>query len=283
MSKAIAVLGMHRSGTSAVARGLQALSVYLGDDLLPAQPENPTGYWEDKQIVDINERVLAALRLRWDDAAPIDPREFERWRLGGLQREAIRYLERRFLSQPLWGFKDPRTMRLLPFWRRILRETRVEDAYVLVIRNPFSVAASLYARQEMDLETAQRLWLVYDVPFLHLLSEKPLVVVDYDLLMQDPRGQLERIARKLQIPETANSASEIEHFANDFLDVVLRHSVFSESDIDTSTDVGLLTRRAYVVLYELALDARQADQEFWHAWKRIETSCRTRLGWPDTE
>jgi hypothetical protein len=135
----------------------------------------------------------------------------------------------------------------------------------------------------MDLETAQRLWLVYDIPFLHLLADKPLVVVDYDLLMQDPRGQMERIARKLEIPENKNTAAEVDDFADHFLDVELRHSLFSESDIDTATDVGLLTRRAYVVLYELALDTRQPDHDFWQAWKRIETSCRTRLGWPDTE
>jgi hypothetical protein len=171
---------------------------------MPAQPENPTGYWEDKNIVEINERVLKALRLRWDDVAPIDPREFERWGLGGLQREAMRYLERHFVSQPLWGFKDPRTMRLLPFWRRIFHDTKVDDAYVLVIRNPFSVAASLFARQEMDVETAQRLWLIYDVPFLHQLAEKPLVVVDYDLLMQDPRTPT---ARSSISPRTSSTSS----------------------------------------------------------------------------
>ena len=60
-SRAVLLLGMHRSGTSVVARGLQALSVYLGDDFLDKQPENPTGYWEDKGIVDLNERVLDEL------------------------------------------------------------------------------------------------------------------------------------------------------------------------------------------------------------------------------
>ena len=60
-SRAIVVVGMHRSGTSAVVRGLKALSVFLGRNFLDAQPENPTGYWEDKGIVELNERVLKAL------------------------------------------------------------------------------------------------------------------------------------------------------------------------------------------------------------------------------
>ena len=109
---------MHRSGTSAIARGLGALSVYLGNDFLDAQPENPTGYWEDKGIVALNERLLGALGLKWDDTSAIDRRAFERRRVRALRRDAIRYLNRTFTSTPLWGFKDPRTIRVLPFWQR---------------------------------------------------------------------------------------------------------------------------------------------------------------------
>jgi hypothetical protein len=241
-SRAIAVIGMHRSGTSAVARGLKALSVYLGSNFLDAQPENPTGYWEDKGIVELNERVLKALRLTWDGVAPIARRSFGGWRMWRLRREARRYLRRSFIEEPLWGFKDPRTLRLLPFWLRVLHESDVNDAYVLVIRNPSSVAASLFKRQGMQLETAQRLWLVYTLPYLEELASKPMVVVDYDLLMGDPRGQLERIARKLQLTATTG---DVENF---------------------TCEVGRLTRDAYTLLYEVAADRRDVDRDFWSAW-----------------
>lgn len=278
-SRAVAVIGMHRSGTSAVARGLQALGVYLGSDFLGAQPENPTGYWEDKGIVELNERVLKALRLTWDETAPIDPRAFARWRIGSLRRAAGRHLRRRFLPHPLWGFKDPRTIRLLPFWRRVLRERNVNDAYLLVIRNPASIAASLFARQAMDVETAARLWLVYMVPFLDELAPKPVVVVDYDLFMRDPRAQLERIARRLGLPARE---ADVEHFIHEFLDATLRHTVFSPDEIDTSTETGRFVREAYVLLYELAEERLDPGPAFWSDWKRIQASCRTRLAWPGT-
>jgi O-antigen biosynthesis protein len=271
---------MHRSGTSAVARSLQSLSVYLGNDLYGAHPENPTGYFEDRGIVELDERVLKTLGLRWDDVAPIERRQFFGWQMWRLRREAIRYLRRRFSSQPLWGFKDPRTIRLLPFWLRTLRDCGVEDAYLLVIRNPTSTAASLFARRAMDLETAQRLWLVYMVPFLDELARKPLVVVDYDLLMLDPRGQLKRIARKLGLPEP--DSSEIERFAADFLDAKLRHSFFSSEEIDASTDAGRLARDAFGLLRELAADRAGPDQSFWSAWQRVQSSCRTRLAQAST-
>lgn len=53
---------MHRSGTSAIARGLTTLGVELGDNLMPAaQSNNERGFWEDQEIVDINTDVLDEL------------------------------------------------------------------------------------------------------------------------------------------------------------------------------------------------------------------------------
>jgi hypothetical protein len=252
-SRAVLLLGMHRSGTSAIARGLGALSVYLGNDFLDAQPENPTGYWEDKGIVALNERLLGALGLKWDDTSPIDRRAFERRRVRALRRDAIRYLNRTFTPTPLWGFKDPRTLRLLPFWQRTLRDCNVDDSYVVAIRNPRSVAASLFARQAMDADAAYRLWLVHMVPFFNDVIGKPFVVVDYDLLMRDPAAQLARMAHRLGVPFEAGSV-EIDRFVSDFLDASLRHSVFEPGDFEDASAVARLTRDAYLRLYELAED-----------------------------
>ncbi|MGC2633016.1 MAG: sulfotransferase [Candidatus Cybelea sp.] len=258
-SRAVLVLGMHRSGTSAIARGLGPLSVYLGNDFLDAQPENPTGYWEDKGIVAINERLLGALGLKWDDTSAIDRRAFERRRVRALRRDAIGYLTRTFASTPLWGFKDPRTIRVLPFWQRALREWEVEDSYVVAIRNPRSVAASLYARQATDADAAYRLWLAHMVPFFNDIIGKPFVVVDYDLLMRDPGAQLARIAHRLGVPFEASSVA-IDVFVSGFLDPSLRHSVFEPDDFDDGSPVARLTRDAYLRLYELAADRENGPE-----------------------
>jgi hypothetical protein len=285
-SRAVVAIGMHRSGTSAIARGLQTLGVYLGNDFLDAQPENPTGYWEDRRIVELNERVLKSLNLRWDSTEPLERRKLTSWRMWNLRRDAVRDLRGRFAMQPLWGFKDPRTIRLLPFWERVLDDAGAEVAYLLAIRNPASVAASLHARQAMDADTARRLWLVHMVPFLRDVANKPLVVVDFDLLMNDPRAQLERVARRLHLPILPDV--EVARFAADFLDEKLRHTVFSADDLDASSDSGRLTRDAFVLLHELASDRRKPDAEFWEAWRRISSEhdtrsrCRTAGAWPDT-
>ena len=153
--------------------------------------------------------MLKALGLTWDALAAIEPRRFGGWRMWKLRREARRYLRSRFAHKPLWGLNNSRAIRLLPFWLRVLREANVDDAYLLAIRNPASVAASLHARQKMDAETAQRLWLVNVVPFLGELDGKLLSVVDYDLLVRDPRGQLDASRGGFGYPETNAPRSSV--------------------------------------------------------------------------
>lgn len=269
-SRAVCVVGMHRSGTSAVARGVNALSVDLGNNFFDLQPDNPTGYWEDRTVVGINQRVLEELRLKWDDTAPIARERFMHHRIRLLRLKAVRYFNETFAPRPLWGFKDPRTIRLLPFWVDALHDCSADDAYVVAIRHPRSVAASLFRRQEIGPEKADRLWLAHNVPFLHELRGKALVVVDYDLLMQKPRAQLERIAEKLGLLLDDARMGDIERFTGDFLDERLRHSAFALDDFDAATAGGRLTKRAYVMLHELASDRREPDASFWSEWEELQ-------------
>ena len=61
----VLVLGMHRSGTSTLARGLRVLGVALGKNLLPAHPCNPKGFFEDAGLYAFNKALLAQLGLTW--------------------------------------------------------------------------------------------------------------------------------------------------------------------------------------------------------------------------
>ncbi|MGO9057692.1 MAG: sulfotransferase family protein [Candidatus Binataceae bacterium] len=259
---------MHRSGTSALARGVQMLGVYLGNDFLSPRPDNPTGYWEDRNICELNERLLAVFGLKWEDVGLIDDSRWDEPKVEALRAEAVKYLASHFVSHPLWGFKDPRTIRLLPFWQSVLLSLEVDECYLVVVRNPRSVAISLSERHGMDAATAHLLWLVHVVPYLSKIANRPFVVADYDTVMADPRGQLERIACGLKIPLNDTNRAGIEQFAGDFLDPNLRHSFFNESDFDTSPDLRPLTREAYLWLRWLATDRIGTDSpQFWSAWE----------------
>lgn len=269
-SRAVVVLGMHRSGTSVLTRGLQELGVCLGDDFLGIQPDNPTGYWEDKGIVDLNERLLAAFGLNWESISLIQDTQWEMPEVRALGAEAAAYLQAHFLDYGLWGFKDPRTIRLLPFWRAVLQRLEVDDRYVVAIRNPLAVAASLLKRQSMAPATSHMLSLVYLLPYLHEIAARPFVTVDYDRFVADPGGQLGRVVDGLKIPLRATAAAKIEHFSRHFLDPGLRHDHFSPFDFDTIPEISPLIREAYLWLHQVATDELAPDaSEFWNAWNRL--------------
>jgi len=245
------------------------LGVYLGDDFLSPKPDNPTGYWEDRNIFEINERLLRVFGLKWEDVALIGDDQWQEPGVEALRDEAIEYLRSKFLGHALWGFKDPRTIRLLPFWQPILRSLGVDESYLLVVRNPRSVADSLMQRQGIDARTAHLLWLIYLVPNLTRIANRPFIVADYDLIMADPCAQLERIAKRLNIPLNHHSRVGIEQFAKEFLDSALRHSFFDASDFDRKLNLPPLSREAYLWLRSLAMDRIPVDSpRFWTAWEQ---------------
>jgi O-antigen biosynthesis protein len=261
---------MHRSGTSAFARGVAALGVYLGENFLDAQDDNPTGYWEDKGIFDLNERVLAAIGLTWTDTALIDDVCWKLESVQALRTEAINYLRSKLAIRPVWGFKDPRTVRLLPFWRSVFLDLDADDRYLIAIRNPLSVAASLAERQGMDQATSHVLWLAYMVPYLNEIATRPFVAADYDLLMSDPAEQLDRIASALELSIADEQTIEIASFVSDFLDPDLRHNKYGRYDFPMNPAVTPLAREAYLWLEALATDRVGPDlKPFWSAWERI--------------
>ena len=64
----VAIVGMHRAGTSMIARVLRICGVDLGDEVhfAPPAPDNTEGYWEDLRFVDWNERILDTFGGAWD-------------------------------------------------------------------------------------------------------------------------------------------------------------------------------------------------------------------------
>jgi glycosyltransferase involved in cell wall biosynthesis len=262
----IVVLGMHRSGTSLLARALNLLGVDLGEDLLPPGPDNPTGYWESQTIMDINETVLAALGMTWDSVLPINPGDWDRPRIKELQLDALEKLRVKFADKRLWGFKDPRTARLLPFWQTIFRHLDVDESYVLTIRNPLSVAKSLASPNRVNLyppayritgftsEKAYVLWLEHMLYAFAYTEGKSRVLVDYDHLLASPSTQLRRIVEQLSLPWNEQIDSAIAEFESHFLDLNLRHGKFESQDLNLDSNAQGMVASTYEFLRTLALD-----------------------------
>jgi hypothetical protein len=187
----VCVLGMHRSGTSLVTRLLNLLGVDLGPEESLMQPtqDNAGGYWEHPRITNLNDDVLARLGGTWDVPPRISAEAFAGPEFADLRRTARRLVASEFAGSRLWGWKDPRTCLVLPFWQLVVPSAR----YVICLRNPSDVARSM-ARAIDKVDRGLELWLRYASDALtHTRGHRRLLVFHEDV-MRDWRGELGRLA-----------------------------------------------------------------------------------------
>src|SRR5271163_926199 len=191
----VLVVGMHRSGTSAVAAALEAAGLYAGPtaELVPASSENPEGFYELRAMADLNDEILAHLggvlyappqrSGNWISDPGLDP--FLR---RGRELVASSYASRTFF------LKDPRIALLLPFWRRVLLD---RCCAVLVVRDPAEAAWSLSLRDGIPILTGLALWAEYNRSALEGLAGLPVHICHYADLVTQPKNTVEAITASL--------------------------------------------------------------------------------------
>lgn len=250
-SNAIVVLGMHRTGTSLTMAALEALGVDAGSHLLPPGPDNETGYWEDKSVIDLNDRLLAVMGKTWYSLAPITESDWALAEVDNLRCEAAALLKNHFAHSTSWGFKDPRCLRLWPFWRRVLNEMGVPVKCVVTYRHPESVAASLAHRNQFAPARSYFLWLAHYVPFLDQLLSKPCIFIDYDQFIDQPTEVMDRLTTFVHgAGGLGQQMGLVNAFLKRTLQGSLRHARFESQEI--STQAPSILRDACSVLDQLA-------------------------------
>jgi hypothetical protein len=218
---------MHRSGTSFTAYALKLLGVSLGvgDRLMAPGPDNPAGYWENRDIKELNDELLSRLGGSWDQPPVLD----RGWELdpslGPLRARASDVLNDAFgvphRGQDFIGWKDPRLSVLLPFWRTVTPITRT----IVMVRDPAEVAASLHARNGIDPSQASMLWLRY--LFAATANDPGHLLVRNDNFFTDLPGTLAGVAAHLGLPPPSREATAD---AREHFDPALRHHVAPADD-----------------------------------------------------
>lgn len=190
----VLVLGMHRSGTSALTRVLNLLGLDAGRDvLMGASESNPTGHWEVERLTSFNDTLLADLGGRWSAPPATDPEAQVVLAAGPRGEEAASLLAEAFTGSA-WVWKDPRVCLLLPFWREVLgRGDGPPPRLVVALRDPTEVAGSLAARNGMALAYGLALWERYTRCLLTDLDGEDACFVPYERLLAEP----EAVAREL--------------------------------------------------------------------------------------
>lgn len=197
--QALLVLGMHRSGTSAVGGVLAGLGARMPRTPMGATSHNPRGYFESAELVRFHDRMLRAQGGSWRDWGAFDRHWLETPDGRAHVAEACELLSREFDDARLLLIKEPRICRFVPLWLAALDRLRIAPKVIIPVRHPLEVAQSLSVRNGFGLERSLLLWLRHVLDAEADTRTLPRAVVSYDDLLRDWRGQAARMAQALQI------------------------------------------------------------------------------------
>lgn len=186
--RTIVILGMHRSGTSALAGSLEEAGLELGR-VVEAAPHNRKGNRENWAILHMQEDLLERSGGSWKDPPPA-----VQW--ASLHRAIRDEFVAGFHGSGIWGFKDPRTLFTLDGWREVLPSAEL----VGIFRHPLLVAGSLHRRDGLPVEDGVQLWIRYNRRLLELHQAAPFPLIEF---ADDPRDfaqSLQMLAKMLELP-----------------------------------------------------------------------------------
>jgi len=255
-SKAICIIGMHRSGTSAVSRSINLIGAYLGEDTNFVTPlsDNPKGYWERSDIVNFHGRLLDHMKHSWNTAVPLSDKWQESEKIRPFRSELVGFIKDKFADHELWACKDPRLSLVLPLWKDALDELGIHFSIVFVIRNPLDVAKSLKKRDGFSYDKSFGIWFNYNITAWQNLCEHAYAVIHYDRLIQDWESELKRCCDTLRIDWPKNDLP-LRKEMNLFIREDMRHSISTINDMKTA-EVPI----PVIELYELLVKAMKSSQ-----------------------
>ncbi|MFK8046794.1 MAG: hypothetical protein AB8B81_00030 [Halioglobus sp.] len=199
------VLGMHRSGTSAMCAALDACNVSFGDNLLdPMHGVNDEGFWEDLELVRINEQILRLLDLEWYTVRMSQLLRVswsdQRW--SELRVEGRAFLQRGVSGGHLEALKDPRLCITLPFWLMLCDELGIKAHLYVTSRAPIDIAKSLQKRDGFPIGFGLRLYATYR-KLINASVPTDTIFVSYNELIDNPSAVMTKLSQAQ--PLTINS------------------------------------------------------------------------------
>ncbi|TPJ77784.1 glycosyltransferase [Mesorhizobium sp. B2-6-2] len=264
----IMVLGMHRSGTSALTRAISLLGAELPKNLLGANPTNPTGHWEPSQLIELHDQMLEEAGSRWDDWRSFDLGNLPNARAQFYRAEIARLIDEEYGDASFLVLKEPRISRFVPLYASILKSMKIDVRYVLASRNPLAVIASLGKRDRSTPGFGALLWLRHELDAERSTRDSLRAFVSYEGIMQDWRLRLDRIAKALSVTwprPVEQAAAEIDaHISQDH-----QHHAATDGALFADERVASWVKDAYSALR--ALEADPNDSEAMEVLDRIKS------------
>lgn len=219
----ICIIGMHRSGTSMVARLLNLIGVYLGPDEQLEGPDegNPVGHFEHKGFLEIDQKLLSIfggssdnppdLLEGWENDSSLEP-----------SCQAAKRLLSTFDQKHTWGWKDPRSTLLVPFWRKEIPNLR----FIVCLRNPLEVSHSLAKRDRMSAEKSLYLWYRYTRAAIRDTEGCSRIFVFYEDFFDNALVELNRLLAFCNLKKPSDTSDIFAAISQE-----LRRNIITPSDL----------------------------------------------------
>lgn len=230
----VCVLGMHRSGTSAITGLLNKSGIYIGeqDRLLPAQDDNLKGFYENDKICRLNQWLFMRNCTDWDCFVGFNKQKLS-WLSSVIYLRAVAAeLELLFKKHVVAGVKDPRLCLLLPMWRTYFSFKKIVVLHI--VRHPMEVALSLEKRDGFSVEQGLAIWERHVRSQLYVADGLDSLVVLHSKLMQQPLQEMQRVRQFMQ-SAGLDILSLDEQQMNEFISPELFHNkCVSESELSST-------------------------------------------------
>ena len=205
------VLGMHRSGTSALGGVLNLIGLDFGSELLPANEGNPKGYFENRYVFKLNEHILYENNTSWHDVH-FKVQDINSHKFNVYVKEAEKILIGEFKYSEKFVIKDPRISILFPIWEKACQNLNYKIKIILQYRNPLEVAKSLEKRDGFSLERSLLVWSHYVLQAEYLSRQYKKISTTFQDLVEDPVKFIKDLQSFIGIKIDKNIQKELKIF-----------------------------------------------------------------------
>ncbi len=282
--KCIFVIGMHRSGTSAMAGALHQLGITIGKDIMAPNEYNEKGYFENNKVYRLNDEIFEFLGVNWHTTYLLEENWYERQDLGHFKERIVQILDEEFANEDLFLIKDPRISILAPIWIEVFDGLGIEMKWIMMLRHPFEIGESLKRRESFTAFKTSLIWRDHVLRTLLHFKHLDGKLIEFDQLIDDPDSTLREIIAQFDLDAPASSKFNA---AFDFVDRRLRHIRLTDSKLDSFpkiseiwTDIGkglLKSKNGYYLedhlrqlRYDLKLGKLFSSELFEEQRKEIE-------------
>ena len=253
----ILILGMHRSGTSALTRVINLLGAALPTEVRGRGPGNEAGHWEPERLAALHDQMLADAGSSWDDWRAFNLADLPLSRANQYRIDISRIFAEEYGDAPLVVLKDPRICRLTSLYIEILEVMGYELKFIHIQRNPLDVEASLEKRDGFPPSFSDLLWLRHVLDAEVATRGRNRVFVRYETLMSDWRSVIDKINAALAVNLNREGDAQIQ--VDSFLTDEYKHHESPVEAIFANDKLSWWLKDAFQSLMKLEVEANNVD------------------------